>query len=129
QIHQVSAFGIQYIGGTTTGAVTGTLHINSNTIDTPAGGASIGQAIMVAAAASGTGGVVSTLCADIGNGGANSLSGLWDNPNGDFIRVTTLRGSVFTVGGMTPAASNVSTAAVNAFLSSVNGGVLVTSSN
>ena len=33
-IHNPTALGIQYIGGTTTGAVTGTLHINSNDIST-----------------------------------------------------------------------------------------------
>jgi len=128
QIHQVSAFGIQYLGGTTTGAVTGTLHIKSNTIDTPAGGASAGQAILIQAAVSGVGGAVSTLCADIGNGGANSLSGVWDTPNNDFIRLLTLRGSSFTLGGMT-GSGTATTAEVNAFVSSQNGGVLTTSSN
>ena len=130
QIHQVSAFGIQYIGGTITGAVTGTLHINSNTIDTPEGGSSIGQAIRVAACASGSGGSVSTLCADIGNGGANSLSGSWDSPNGDFIRVTTLRGSIFTVGGM-PGSGAQTAAAVATYVGSQNAAAppLTSSSN
>jgi VCBS repeat-containing protein len=127
QIHQVSAFGVQYIGGTTTGAVTGTLHINSNTFDSPEGGIANGQAIIVQAATSGAGGAVSTMCADIGNGGANSITGVWDGGNGDTIRLTTLRGSIFTIGGM-PADPNAATATVNAYVSSQNGGTVVTSS-
>jgi hypothetical protein len=123
----VSAFGTQYIGGTTTGAVTGTLHINSNTFDSPEGGLANGQAIIVQAATSGAGGAVSTMCADIGNGGANSISGAWDGGNGDTIRLTTLRGSIFTIGGMPPD-PNASTATVNAYVSSQNGGTVVTSS-
>jgi VCBS repeat-containing protein len=127
QIHQVSAFGMQYIGGTTTGAVAGTLHINSNTFDSPEGGLAFGQAIIVQAAASGAGGAVSTMCADIGNGGANSISGVWDGGNGDTIRLTTLRGSIFTIGAMPPD-PNAATATVNAYVSSQNGGTVVTSS-
>ena len=76
-VHNPTALGIQYIGGTTTGAVTGTLHINSNDISTdnvPAGFPA-GQAIAVAAAASGSGGAVSTLCADIGTGERTLLPG------------------------------------------------------
>jgi len=110
--------------------VTGTLHIKSNTIDNPAGGSSAGQAILIQAAVSGVGGAVSTLCGDIGNGGANSISGTWDGGLNDFIRLLTLRGSIFTIGGMTTNA-NASTATVNAYIASQNTltGGTVSSSN
>ena len=139
-IHNPSALGIQYIGGTITGAVTGTLHITGNDIstdDNPAGcsgcsppGVPVGQAIAVAAAASGAGGSVSTLCADIGGAGAlaNTITGTWDGANGDAIRVTTLRASVYTVGNM-PGAGAQTVPTVTAFVSGQNGGAVTSGSN
>lgn len=139
-IHNPTALGIQYIGGTITGAVTGTLHITGNDIstdDNPAGcaacspaGVPAGQAIAVAAAASGAGGSVSTLCADIGGAGAlkNTITGTWDGANADAIRVTTLRGSIYTVGNM-PGAGAQTVPTVTAFVSGQNNGVLTSGSN
>ena len=131
-IFNPTAIGIQYIGGTITGAVTGTLHITGNDIHTdnvgPPAGSPVGQAIAVAAAASGPGGSVSTLCADIGNGGANTITGTWDGANGDAIRVTTLRGSIFTVGGM-PGTGTATVAEVTAYVSSQNGNAPTSGSN
>ena len=114
------------------GAVTGRLHITGNDISTdnvPAGFPA-GQAIAVAAAASGSGGAVSTLCADIGGAGANAntITGTWDGLNGDAIRVTTLRGSVFTVGGM-PGSGTATVAEVTAFVSGQNGAAPTSGSN
>gem|GEM_PF-3865804 len=139
-IHNPTALGIQYIGGTQTGAVTGTLHITGNDISTddnaagcsacsPAG-VPAGQAIAVAAAASGSGGAVSTLCADIGGAGAlkNTITGTWDGLNADAIRVTTLRGSIYTVGNM-PGVGAQTVPNVTAFVSGQNGNAPTTGSN
>ena len=129
-IHNPTALGIQYIGGTMTGAVTGTLHITGNDISTdnvPAGFPA-GQAIAVAAAASGTlPSAQSTLCADISG---NTITGTWDGANTDRIRVTTLRGSIYTVGGM-PGSGAQTAAAVATFVGSQNGAAppLTSSSN
>src|SRR5207253_2489261 len=95
--------------------VAGSLHITGNTVDNPdfpaacSGTTACGQGISVSAETS-AGSLSpnnSTLCADIGNGGANTVNGAW---NGFDIRVQALRTSTFKVAGWNGSPANDPTA-------------------
>jgi VCBS repeat-containing protein len=118
-IHQIGATGISYIGGSTN-QVTASLHINGNIIDTPSdptnlcgGGAiSCGQAINLSARTSGLATTpASTLCAEIGSSGANSISGAWNTFD---ISLAALSLSTFKVSGWNGSPANDPTAFVGA---------------
>ena len=123
-IRQVNSFGINYTNSVGAGATfSSSLHIKNNTLAEPdtTGSPLLQRAIVVSPGNSG--GANTTVCAEIGGPGAgepNIISGAWQASN--FIRVTNNNNSMaLTLPGLSPA-SGATTAQLNTFVASNNGG-------